>query len=409
MSPILEQFFTLSSMSIQTFSRLLRAVAAAGAVFAVATAAAEAQTTTGATTATATATTVPTTSTATTKAPATATAPKVTKTTTVSKPKIAHKAAAAHNSTTTTTAPVKVKSARVSLTQLFPWKGHEMTIPGRTVHMTTEVAPYVAGQRVWVTVATNGHTVHHYAKMLKPGPGGKYGWIAANVASPRAGHVSVTVSRAGNDKLAGFSTHEYYFALTPSAKYGSRGWLVQMMQARLAKLHIYVHQTGVFDQQTQRALTAYHRLLGLGTATTLDPTVVKDLFDSKGVFHVRFPNQGRHAEGNLSNQTLALIDGKRVLWIYPISSGKESTPTVTGSWRIYERVPGYLPDGMYYSDFFYRGYAIHGYDPSPFYPASHGCMRLWIPDAIQVFDWLQMGDWVDSYGTAPYHLGLGDL
>jgi lipoprotein-anchoring transpeptidase ErfK/SrfK len=52
---------------------------------------------------------------------------------------------------------------------------------------------------------------------------------------------------------------------------------------------------------------------------------------------------------------------------------------------------------MYYSDFFYSGYAIHGYDPAPDYPASHGCMRLPIVDAIFVFGWLNYGDAVDVY------------
>jgi lipoprotein-anchoring transpeptidase ErfK/SrfK len=85
--------------------------------------------------------------------------------------------------------------------------------------------------------------------------------------------------------------------------------------------------------------------------------------------------------------------------IYPISSGKPSTPTILGNYRVYMRTPGYLPDGMYYSDFFIRGYAIHGYDPAPSYPASHGCMRLPISDAISAFDWLAIGDWVDVYGT----------
>jgi len=64
---------------------------------------------------------------------------------------------------------------------------------------------------------------------------------------------------------------------------------------------------------------------------------------------------------------------------------------------VYEQDPGYLPDGMYYSSFFYGGYAIHGYDPAPDYPASHGCLRLPIEDATSVYYWLQIGDWVDVY------------
>ena len=126
------------------------------------------------------------------------------------------------------------------------------------------------------------------------------------------------------------------------------------------------------------------------------PFVAKDL-DGHGSFHVRFPQHGRHAEGYLGRQLVALIDGSKVVAIYPTSSGKPSTPTILGSYQIYRRVPGYLPDGMYYSDFFIRGYAIHGYDPAPNYPASHGCMRLPISDAISVFNWLALGDVVDVY------------
>jgi lipoprotein-anchoring transpeptidase ErfK/SrfK len=83
--------------------------------------------------------------------------------------------------------------------------------------------------------------------------------------------------------------------------------------------------------------------------------------------------------------------------IYPISSGKPSTPTILGNFQVYSKVPGYLPDGMYFSNFFIRGYAIHGYNPAPDYPASHGCMRLPIVDALSVFNWLAIGNWVDVY------------
>jgi lipoprotein-anchoring transpeptidase ErfK/SrfK len=172
---------------------------------------------------------------------------------------------------------------------------------------------------------------------------------------------------------------------------------VDLIQQRLAALHFYIPQTGVYDEGTRLAIDAYHRLLRRGTSQNLDGLTVSYLLDGFGEFHVRFPHHSRHAEGNLSLQLLALIDGSTVRDIFPISSGKPSTPTIRGSYRIYSRVPGYLPDGMYYSNFFIRGYAIHGYNPAPDYPASHGCMRLPIVDAVPVFDWLALGDWVDVY------------
>jgi lipoprotein-anchoring transpeptidase ErfK/SrfK len=52
---------------------------------------------------------------------------------------------------------------------------------------------------------------------------------------------------------------------------------------------------------------------------------------------------------------------------------------------------------MYFSSFFYGGYAIHGFDPAPDYPASHGCMRVPIADAVPIYNWLQIGNSVDVY------------
>ncbi len=112
---------------------------------------------------------------------------------------------------------------------------------------------------------------------------------------------------------------------------------------------------------------------------------------------MRFPAQGHHAEGDLTHQLLALIDGRRVRWIFPISSGKPSTPTILGSFRVYYKQPYYTSDGMYFSSFFHGGYAIHGYNPAPDYPASHGCLRLPMADAIPAYRWLALGDWVDTY------------
>ena len=197
--------------------------------------------------------------------------------------------------------------------------------------------------------------------------------------------------------MVGFRSQRAVAALVPQAGYGSRGLFVGLVQQRLSALHVYVPQSGVYDEYTRLAIDAYHRLLGWGVSEQLDPRTVAALLNGQGSFQVRFPHDGVHVEGNLGKQLLALIDGSQVYRIYPISSGKPSTPTILGHFRVYQRTPGYLPDGMYFSDFFSGGYAIHGYNPAPDYPASHGCMRLPIIDAISVYDWLALGDVVDVY------------
>ena len=128
--------------------------------------------------------------------------------------------------------------------------------------------------------------------------------------------------------MAGFSSLRAVQALTPSAGFGAIGRFVQLIQARLSALHIYVPQTGVYDQQTGLALDAYHRLLGRGTSQSLDGATISALLDDRGAFVVRNPRDGKHGEGNLGRQLLALINGSKVYRIYPISSGKPSTPTI---------------------------------------------------------------------------------
>jgi hypothetical protein len=219
----------------------------------------------------------------------------------------------------------------------------------------------------------------------------------AVIASPAPGALAISVTHASTPGLAAFGVNRALAALDPRAGFGSRGRFVQLIQDQLAALHFYIPRTGVYDQGTGLAIDAYHRLLRRGTSQQLDASTINDLLGGVGQFRVHYPRHGRHAEGNLGLQLLALVDGSKVEAIYPISSGKPSTPTIIGSFHVYSKVPGYLPDGMYYSNFFIRGYAIHGYTPAPDYPASHGCMRLPIVDAISVYDWLAIGNWVDVY------------
>jgi L,D-transpeptidase catalytic domain len=279
----------------------------------------------------------------------------------------------------------------------FALGGHLVSVPGRAVHVHGVVRPYVAGQAVEVTATVNGKSFETETLRIRPTKSGPNGQFTAVISAPRAGLVVVHVTHAATPTQGAFANHRDYDALDEHVSFGARGPFVDLIQERLAALHFYIPRTGVYDTGTGLALDAYHRLLRAGESQTLDARTVSDLLDGRGAFPVHFPHNGQHAEGDLSLQLLALVDGSKVVEIYPISSGKPSTPTILGNFRVYSKVPGYLPDGMYFSNFFIRGYAIHGYNPAPDYPASHGCMRLPIVDAISVFNWIKIGDWVDTY------------
>jgi hypothetical protein len=304
--------------------------------------------------------------------------------------------AASASAATSPTQPAQ-GTLSLSVPDAFLVGGHIVTVPGRTIHIDGVVHPYVPGQTVLLKAFVGSKQFKTDRLRVKPAPNGRSGRFTDALASPSAGQVTVQVGHTRTATLGGLLARRRFAALDEHVGFGSRGPFVELIQQRLAAMHFYIPQTGVYDTGTGLAIDAYHRLLHRGTSEGLDGSTISYLLDGFGAFKVRFPSHGQHAEGNLSLQLLALIDGSKVVRIYPISSGKPSTPTILGDFHVYSKVAGYLPDGMYFSNFFIRGYAIHGFNPAPDYPASHGCMRVPIVDAISIFDWLQIGNWVDTY------------
>ncbi|HEY2160607.1 MAG TPA: L,D-transpeptidase [Solirubrobacteraceae bacterium] len=293
--------------------------------------------------------------------------------------------------------PAVKAHGKVYLFDSFYVSRNAVTVPKRLIHANGVVFPYVRGQRVRVRIFLGHRLIKSGTWRLRRSRNGRYGWFRVPFSSPGPGGLRIEISHKGNSSVRGFKIGRSLAALDTNISFGSTGRFVQLIQQRLGALHFYIPQTGVYDSGTGWAVDAYHRLIRAGTSQNLDGRTISFLLNGWGEFKLRFASHGRHAEGNLGLQLLALADGSHVQAILPISSGKPSTPTILGDFQVYSRVPGYLPDGMYYSNFFHNGFAIHGYDPAPDYPASHGCMRLPIQDAIWVFNWLNYGDWVDTY------------
>ena len=179
---------------------------------------------------------------------------------------------------------------------------------------------------------------------------------------------------------------------------GAQGQSVRLLQSELDVLHYAVPLSGVFDEGTGHALIAYRKMTGLARVTYAGSQVFELLQRGAGRFHVRYPHDGKHVEADLTRQVLAEIEpGGRVRTIYTMSSGKPSTPTVIGHFQVYLKTPGVNSEGMVDSNYFIRGYAIHGYPEVPTYAASHGCLRVPIPDAPAIYAWVQTGTPVDVY------------
>jgi L,D-transpeptidase-like protein/putative peptidoglycan binding protein len=179
---------------------------------------------------------------------------------------------------------------------------------------------------------------------------------------------------------------------------GARGPAVRLLQDELARRRYEVPVSGYFDEATGRAVLAFRKVCGRERIESANAGVFQLLRSGAGRFHVRYPGDGNHIEADLSRQVLVEVErGGRVRRIFTMSSGKPSTPTVLGRFHVYSKTLGTNSEGMVDSNYFIRGYAIHGYAEVPPYAASHGCLRIPIPNAPAVFAWVQLGYPVDVY------------
>jgi hypothetical protein len=260
------------------------------------------------------------------------------------------------------------------------------------------VKPYVAGQQVVVRFQRDGRGVATRRVGVLP-KGDGTGRFRLGYASPRAGVVSASATHEVSSLQAAFTAHAAGVRFVdPDMHTGARGPAVWLLQSRLSALHFSVPRSGVFDEATGRAVIAYRKLTGLARISSTDAKVMRLLRRGAGSFRVRYRGDGQHVEADLAKQVLAEIErGGRVRRIYTISSGKPSTPTVMGRFRVYMKTPGTNSEGMVDSNYFIRGYAIHGYAEVPTYAASHGCLRVPIPDAPAIYAWVQVGTPVDVY------------
>jgi hypothetical protein len=250
--------------------------------------------------------------------------------------------------------------------------------------------------------AGDGVTIELYraSKLRRRVPAGvnKDGKFAAKVPGSRAGTFSVrVVHKQGVNVAAGTSRRVHFSAVRANLHEGSSGPTVRLLQRQLARLAYVTSRRGRFDAATGRAVLAYRKVNHMARITSTNETVLSRLFSGRGAFRLRHPSAGKHVEADLSRQVLVLANHGRAERIYTMSSGKPSTPTVVGSFRFYMRGPGYNAKGMFYSSYFIRGYAIHGYAEVPTYAASHGCLRVPIPSAISIYRWISLGDRIFVY------------
>jgi lipoprotein-anchoring transpeptidase ErfK/SrfK len=125
---------------------------------------------------------------------------------------------------------------------------------------------------------------------------------------------------------------------------------------------------------------------------------------------VRYPSAGLAVEIDITRQVLVVSRAGVVQRVLDVSSGSESVYYQRGARNIAHTPRGHYAigrriNGLHKSDlgllyrpvFFYQGYAIHGSDSVPAFPASHGCVRITNPAMDRLYGVLVSGVPVSVY------------
>jgi L,D-transpeptidase catalytic domain len=261
-----------------------------------------------------------------------------------------------------------------------------------TVRVSGTLSPYAPNQKVAVTFYLDGKPVKRASVEVGKRKGSS-GAFDARIKIRDAGKYAVSARHAPTALLGGDSTVRKSWRVSfPALAEGKCGPVVVAFKKSMREMGYVANDGRCFGGKTARGVLAYRKVNGMTRSFRAGKGLVKRAFAGRGRYAVRHPGAGRHVEVPLGKQVLVFAKGDEPYAIYPVSSGKSSTPTVTGHFQFIRQEPGYNSHGMYYSFYFYGGYAVHGYESVPDYPASHGCIRTFIADQPEIYNRIEFGE-----------------
>ncbi len=265
----------------------------------------------------------------------------------------------------TESAPVTVSVRAVVRVHLPPVRLFD------TVVVRGSIAPAVPGGSATVSLVAGGRAVSTRQARI-----GAAGGFAARFRVERPGAYRARASFADADHLGGRDADGPRSTPLPSLRVGSTGAFVRALERRLVELHYRL--TGVngsFDLRTGDAVLAFHKVQRMARVSTVDSETWRALADPK-VPRPRSTRDGFHIEVDQTRQVLYTVQDGTITDIFHVSTGKPSTPTRDGSFRVIRKIAGFSPNQLYYPSYFDGDRALHGWTDVPTYPASHGCVRI---------------------------------
>jgi len=201
--------------------------------------------------------------------------------------------------------------------------------------------------------------------------------VPLRTGSPQDYRVHVQVVPAEGYTHPAATLHATVFL--PSLSLGSRGPSVKYLQQRLRQQRYMLKGvTGRYGTDTYEAVLAFQKVHWLSRTGSVDSRVWRVLVHSKTPTP-RYRGPGLHYEVDKARQVLFDVLNGHVIRVIHVSTGATGN-TPVGSFHTYSKTAGFNQKGMYDSQYFIAGFAIHGYGDVPPYPASHGCVRIpiWI-------------------------------
>ncbi len=256
--------------------------------------------------------------------------------------------------------------------------------------------------------------VWRYVTSATVGTGGKFvfaikGWSTKGLYTYRA------VRPADAQHLSTGTGAKYVRAVDRTLRYGMTGPDVSFLQQRLRTLHYDVPAvTGGFNYDTLHAVIAFEKVQRITRDGVVSATVWSHL-GRPTLPHLLHPYAGVGAiEIDLTKQVLYYAVNGTIVRILDVSTGGGYTfidssghlataITPTGHFHILYKIDRWVTSklGTLYRPayFNYSGYAIHGEDQVPSYPASHGCVRITVPAMDRMYSKLTIGMSVWIYRT----------
>jgi hypothetical protein len=146
---------------------------------------------------------------------------------------------------------------------------------------------------------------------------------------------------------------------------------------------------------TQEAIVAFQKWERLPRTGVLDSKTRARLPTAVRPTPVTHPGTQRRLEVLLDRQIALLIDANQVVLAIAVSSGKPSTPTPPGRYRVYAKITRWwsvpFREWLPWAVPFVGGIAFHQYPNVPAYAASHGCVRQVPAVARMTYDFADVG------------------